>query len=327
MNRETLNRIRALATTLVLGASAAGFVLLASPPALAQPGDTGAPQTADAATERAVLRERLERQLENLERRRDQLRDALDRLDAGAPIDDVRADLLPERAEGRGFGRGPGSAGPSADRGAPGDGRGPRREMLPPGAPNDAAPPSPEQVERMLRFLRAHKPEVAADLEALREKDPEAFERKLAEIGPRLQSLIGRFDEAPERLKTMMELRRTDDVAFDLARRIVNGDTSGTDLTTQLRETVARGFDLRRSLHEQEIDDTRARLDDLETRADEMTTNRDRMIDRHVAELIDMAASGEPMPAPRERWRRFFEEQREGRRREDARPRRERPVE
>ncbi len=69
------------------------------------------------------------------------------------------------------------------------------------------------------------------------------------------------------------------------------------------------------------MDDMRASLDDLETSSAEMTTGRDSEIDRHIAKLIDMAASGDGPPAPRERWRGFFEERRDGRRREDARPR------
>ena len=292
-----------------------GLLMAAAPiqPAGAQPDDRprdAAPQPED----RDALRERIQHQLDALREREGRLEQALDLLDDGAPADEVRRAAMPDRAEefmdrrGRrddrrrgGFDGPPGAHAGSAD-----------------GADRDA-PPSPAQIDR--EFLQSHNPEIAADLETLRERDPEAFQEKLASIAPRVERVMGEAEERPERFRLMMQFRRLERRAHDLARRLVENDNPDNEnLTLELREAVAEGFDLRQRLHATEIERTRERLDELESRAEEWSTNREQMIDRHVAELIDRATRGEPLPTPRDRFRKDFETRREGRQRSPGAP-------
>lgn len=284
-------------------ATLAAIILSLTPCALAQPADPPPADRQTQADERAALRERLARHIEDTRAKLDELERAVAALDRGEPVDDVRRAVVEdrvgawrERREERRGGR---------------EGR-PQR----PGQPARDAEPSPETIDRILDFTRRHNPDIADDLEALRETDPEAFRDKIAQIAPRLEHMMRKAQDRPEKFRIMSDFRESEHRAHELARRIADAEPAvAEDLTVQLKDLIAQGFDARLRLNEIEIEEAREHLDSLASRADQWATDRDKMIQERTMDLISRALAGElEMP------RRHRDLRNDRDRRENARP-------
>lgn len=290
-----MNTQRGLIDRLIASATLAGCLLGLAPAVMAQSTDApkpaaqaGAPQgnaatpkndegapSADA--DREAVRARLTRQLEFVKQREQVLQSALEMLDQGKPLDELRANATIDWRSGMDRFR---------DRG--GDRmRGDRGRWR--GAQSERPPLGPEDIPRLMEFVQQHNPELAKDLHELREKDPEAFRAKLTELAPRLEWIMEGAKERPGRFKAMLKFREIDRRAHDLARKIADNPPDAPDLTLQLRQAVTEGFELRVKLGQFE-------LQELQKRMQQWAESKDQMIDKRVKELIEGAKSGEPPP-------------------------------
>ncbi len=281
MTHRLLRRRRSLAL-------AAFGVLL--PVALATTSDAGQPDE-PVAEQREALRERLETELARIERREQDLRDALARLDDGAALGDVIGEL--DRAGERG---GDGATHRwSGERSF--DDR--RRERGPfdrpagsrPDRPRDDGPITAEEREVILAFLAAERPEVHERVARMRRERPEEFERFLERHGPRLREVMREMQEHPERFRLKKRIGGLE-VEARVAARVslaAEDEQIAAQARARLRSIVEEQFSLRLELAEVELRET---LEAVESRREEMArieAARDSMIERRIEEILETA--------------------------------------
>jgi hypothetical protein len=196
------------------------------------------------ATDPRTFRDALKTILDHMRESTPRLQKAVDDLDAGRSMEDVRNDLIAQRAEnnaplmdalrrvgfGIGFGGGPGRrGGPEMDDG-PGAGGNERPERPEPGVgpggpggPGAGGPggggrgdrPGPGRVlnaedrARIMQDIEKHSPEVARQIKAMREKSAESADRVI--------------DTLAERMRGMRELEQRDPETFQLRQREIRG--------------------------------------------------------------------------------------------------------
>ena len=108
----------------------------------------------------------------------------------------------------------PGGPGPRPQcplPGGPGP-HGPHAEAPPaPPGPGAFGLISPQQTEQLMQFLEEHFPRRHGMLRRLRERDPEAFQRRIAEMAPRVLELLLRMKENPELGELLLEQQRLEE--------------------------------------------------------------------------------------------------------------------
>jgi hypothetical protein len=270
-----------------------------------------------------MMRERLQRRLQDVRRLERRLEELLTRLDAGEAPADVLRDLAPldgMRDGGRASGRDGGREGPRRGprEGRPGDappgpmrpeGRGERdgnRER--PGPPDQLAsipddrPLTPEQRERVMAFLRETMPGMAERFQSLSTTDPEAADRMLGRMLPRLREASRLREEDPELFALKGDELRTgvDVVAAIRALRAAQGSPAGPEadaaLTTAragLRDAVSRQIDARLRVQEHELAVLLRRVESLQADLLRRQAGRD-------AAIADTLERLERAPAPRD---------------------------
>ncbi len=251
---------------------------------MAQPprgGDAPPPRPADAAGDAAtsgdVLRQRLQRRLDETRREQQRLERALAALDEGRPAPEATAELRPpDRREG--------------ER-RPGGWRSARTDEL--GPEPDAPPPTPEAIRA---FIGEHLPALAENLRTVESVAPDGAGRIVERLAPRITEVIvaQRRDERLGNLK-LAELKigaRVIDAARQARETI--GDASNLSeseentLRTSLVELLSTQARIRDDVRLREIELLEAQaatmraevLANEEGRDDEIARLADRMIAR-----------------------------------------------
>lgn len=264
--------------------------------------------------DREAIVTRLERRLSDLEREKERLARALERLRQGESPAEVRRDLAPEGGElprgrmgerprdRRGRGEGPeGRAGgerPGAERGGP---DGPPVERGPMERGMEGGPQSPEERERLMATMREHMPGLAALVERVPE---EGRERMLRRIAPRVREAMALKERDPKLFELKAaELRGGIAVmaaarsARELSRRERDGEAEIAPkrdaAKAALREAMAAQFDTRAELQRHEVELLAARLEALKERVSKQAAERDAKIDEMVRRVLE---GGEPPP-------------------------------
>jgi len=175
---------------------------------------------------------------------------------------------------------------PSPDWRGREDGAPPRRGREHHGA---AEPLTDEQVKRRLEILRQFRPELAERIEAAYETNPERVKRALGQ--PWLRSLARAAQADPEATGLAVGDRVYDFQSRELARELDEarrvGDQERVEaIRAELREVVAKHFDIRQQLREQMLQRMERRLEQLRERVQERAAKREQLIDSRLEELV-----------------------------------------
>ncbi|MBN2512177.1 MAG: hypothetical protein JXB18_04505 [Sedimentisphaerales bacterium] len=203
-----------------------------------------------------------------------------DRRPEGAP---------PEQMGGRG--QGPQSFG------QPGTGQGPQPFGQPGGQPGYGTPWK-DRIERMhndfIAWLEKNYPIQAVEIKNLREKKPEEYIGKMAELMRRYGPIIEAERTNPKLaaiLKEDMENQRLTDELLKQIRRARGQDKE--KLVAELSPLISRRFDLIMAKMQMQYDDMRRRLEELqkevknrEGELDKLKNNKDAAVDERVKKLL-----------------------------------------
>jgi hypothetical protein len=177
-------------------------------------------------------------------------------------------------------------------------GPGPKPRMGPgrvgrPGGPEVGGPwfeLSPDERAELRQFVREHFPEIAEELEALREQSPERFERRLRRIAPDMLRLMDTMQIDPRRGILMVQERRLDMRIRQRVRqyRLTENVETRTEIRGQVRLLLGEQFDLRRQRRELEIRQLENRLGELRQHLANSNAKRDQIIEDQLDEFLEM---------------------------------------
>jgi len=177
----------------------------------------------------------------------------------------------------------PGGPGPKPQcpmPGAPGPG-GPGLEVPAPGSgPFDFI--SPEQTEQLMEFLQEHFPRRHRLLCRLRERNPDHFQKRLAEMAPRVLELLLRMKENPELGELLLEQQRLEDELREQVgsyRALDEEDEAERqERRAGIEEIVSRLVEVRLQRREQEIASLERRLQEQKRGLEEDRENRAELV-------------------------------------------------
>lgn len=190
---------------------------------------------------------------------------------------DVRAAHSPEDAPGRdGF---------QARR------RGPAREGT--GYWNRMSEAEKEEVQT---FMEEHFPQMYLEMQRLRERSPERFNRRIRRVVHDVQEMMDLMEIQPERAALMIQERQLMFQMRRAARRYHRAEkTTGQEkVKVQFRELCAQAFDCRHQRREMEIRELEARVAELKLRHTEAAKIRDKLIDQEVEDHLSRTHDGPP---------------------------------
>jgi len=144
----------------------------------------------------------------------------------------------------------------------------------------------PEQVEKILEYVHQKNPDLARQLERLREDNPMMFRRTLLKMRQKLLPRIQQRDDDPEAAKIMAE-------ALQLRKRLkklIEHDGKRDKHRDKVRKSVAELVELRFNLREHEIGQIASRLDRIRDDLAEQEKNREQMVAQRLAEIQKFAA-------------------------------------
>ena len=249
--------------------------------------------------DRDRLRARLQRRLEETRKATTELEGTIRRLDDGAPVGEIAGEierLAQSLRSGDGSlrlgnGREEGRSGPDGDRTSRfsemREGRQPRE-----GRGGDA----PIDTARMMALLKEAAPEFAARVESLRAANPEAGERMLNRMAPRLRDALQVRAKDPE----LFELRVTEiksGIEMLEAARAFRAAADGTDATATATARAAldlaaeRQFDARVATQEREMHSLEARVEEIRGQLARKKSERDAMVSEFVERMVDQMAN------------------------------------
>lgn len=144
---------------------------------------------------------------------------------------------------------------------------------------------SPEQMDEAMQLLREHFPQMAERLAAIRERDPDQFERVLGSRMP----LLMRIMHSDPRMRELIIEDFKQQMEIDRLLPLLAGATNEEErmeLRRQLRAAVHAQFQVRIEKHRRVIADLERRLSEQKRVLDERVENADRLIDERVDELM-----------------------------------------
>jgi len=241
-------------------------------------------------TDRAGLRARAERRLADAKRQQERWEAAIKKLDAGAPVEEVDAEM-----------RGPrppqGSRGPDTNRG--------QRNGNQPGGPRpDAGPDHGPGLtgtkltrEEVLDFLGKEFPEISKRFTEAMKEDQGRTSRILDRMEPRIRELLAEHDPEMRGLRKQnfskdMELLGASKAFFEANRKNASAEDTKKAGDT-LRKVLGEHFDLQIKIHEQEIVMLERRVEQLRKDLSEQLPKRDEFIDKRLKDIERMSKERE----------------------------------
>lgn len=192
----------------------------------------------------------------------------------------------------------PGQPGPAPAPGIAGPAPLPPDQPRAPGQQGDNRGQWRERLERMhnelIAWLEKNAPDEAVKLKQLRDKQPEDYVMRTAELMRKYAPIMRAEKDNPKLAETMkedLEIQRQRD---ELLQRIGSAQGEEKDkLIAELKTLINRRFDLIIAKKQLQYDDLRKRLEDLQkevkTREKELEThkaNKDKAVEEHLKDLI-----------------------------------------
>lgn len=219
----------------------------------------------------ALARRMLTRMIEKVGGLQDRLEVAVQKLDEGVPLSEIRpmieeelppmmfGEFMPDRGERRG---------------------GPRRDFQ----------PSAEELDDIRAMIREKIPSLANRIDTLREADPEQSDRMLTRMAPKLMMLSRLHRDNPAEAEL-----RVQEMAISLevvtALRVAGSDdeVTATEGRAQLRAALERQLRTQVELQELEIERLETRLVELRASLEERRGRMEAEVERKAGELLNRA--------------------------------------
>jgi hypothetical protein len=159
--------------------------------------------------------------------------------------------------------------------------RAPAQEPPPPGEP-----PLPSAQET-IAFLESRLPETHADLQQLRQREPEAYAQEVRNLGHLVRHYRELENNAPELAAGMLRAHRLDRQCRQLAEKIRSAadEPEKGRLKTQLQTTLDEIFELRMAERELEVQHLERELNHIRTLLDTRRQAKTQIIDRRMRDL------------------------------------------
>ncbi len=173
------------------------------------------------------------------------------------------------------------------DRGRPGRGpMGDRPDRSGPGGP-DPDFLTPEQVDRLMGFIKENLPQFHERLAAARQNNPAAFRLMIHQAARRLFPIVRMKFENPELAEKMIAEFKAQIVIDDLTQRYRKASRAEREqLKPQLRQHVATRFDMRLERLRIEIRNLQRRLDEAKQELTDQEENKQELIDERLDDLL-----------------------------------------
>jgi hypothetical protein len=143
---------------------------------------------------------------------------------------------------------------------------------------------SEEERAAIAAFVEERFPMMFLELERVRMRHPQRFERRMRRIAPEMREMMELMETHPERGALRIQERR-----LDIQKRHVASRYRSTDdpqkrerLREEFRRLCAESFDCRHQRRAIEIRELEARIKEFRQRHEEATRTRNRFIDREV---------------------------------------------
>lgn len=190
-----------------------------------------------------------------------------------------------DRPPGPGGPPGPGP-GPGRERGDNDEDRGNWRNWRPP-APVDL---NDEQIEKVMAFVRETRPEIAGGLDKLRKEDDKKFRESLRRLGPQVLFMIALKERDPEAYERMVKEQALREKVFHLANKALKAEGEELNaIRAELRAAVAEQVEMRRKYREMELAGLEKRIAEIRQEMSDDLANKQQIIDRKVDEVIEFA--------------------------------------
>jgi len=255
-----------------------------------RPGDRWADRWDAAARDPKLLKDMIDRMLEQNGRIERRLTEAKTKLDAGSPPEDVIRMLREARA------------GNMAEqffqnwRERQSDDQGSRGPMFekPPGGPGSGL--DPEQRAELMKFIREVRPEFGAKLDQWQKDEPRAFR---AVIGHLFMQAMDTFRERGHddrlyelrkedlRASILIVEKATELRALQASNKAQPENEQFNAAKAELRELMGKGYDSRVKVREFEADRLAKRLEETRARIQETKDVREQMLDKAVQQLLE----------------------------------------
>ncbi|MCO6438941.1 MAG: hypothetical protein J5J06_17745 [Phycisphaerae bacterium] len=156
---------------------------------------------------------------------------------------------------------------------------------------------SPEQRDELRAFVREYFPMLHENLEGLRERNPQLYERRVERFAGPLLEIMETMKSDPELGAVLIEERRSEAQLRFLAAayRRNKDDDRKPRMEERIRELTEKVVDLRQKRRELEIRRMETRLSELRTRQQENARMRDKIVEREVERYLTA-----PVPLERE---------------------------
>lgn len=264
-------RLAGFAAALAIGSAVAQEQPAAAPKPAApsvQPVSSGEQQS-----EQAELRARLDRRLADAKAQQERLENALKRLEAGAPLDEVRSLADLDRGSR-----------PGGDRSFRPDGpRGDSRRTR-------GGPPPKLDNAAVLAFLDQHNPETAKRMRDAAKESPELADRLVGRLEPHIREALAERDPQTRelriaKLKNGWELMDASRRFSDALRR-ESSPESLEEVQGQIRSLLGGYFDIQVQLRQREVAGLESRLAEIRTELDGRLSKKDDFVAERLDQIV-----------------------------------------
>jgi hypothetical protein len=136
-----------------------------------------------------------------------------------------------------------------------------------------------EQIDQILAVIAAHRPELAQELRALREHDPEQFSLAISQHAPRLRQLMLKRRQDPKGFDLKTREQQLHAEAVELARKVGGKELhEAQTVHEKLRKVLEQQFDARQDLLQHELTKLETRIDQARADLEAQRANKDRFV-------------------------------------------------
>ncbi len=163
-----------------------------------------------------------------------------------------------------------------------------RRAGVKAGAQERAPLPRPEEIEALLVFTQQHFPDVYARLDGARRDDARLFHQMIRRLFPPMKRLMKLAEVNPEDAERLIAIQKVEMRLRELRRRYTSAATEEerASLKVQMRQSIARRFELRQTRLRQENAALRRRLEEQTQRLTEQGEHKQQIIEDELTRLL-----------------------------------------
>jgi len=163
------------------------------------------------------------------------------------------------------------------------------------GQPPLPRPPKPapvkiseQQKNEIIEFYKQIESDIEKNLEQLRVRNPQKYERKLQNLYREYVFLNRKKEEDPELYRKAIELRKLSATVRVMANNYKKSDSDSErgKIRTKLRDTLSMVFDLKEKERVAEMDRIKKRLVRLQAEMVERQNNKDQIVENRLNKLI-----------------------------------------